>query len=379
MSKKYLFVVRGYYPELSASGNLIKPLLERLAVDNEIHVLCFSSRISEPTCSENIKVFRIPLPSSNRFKDFITNRLSAKSEKYSLVVAAKREIERLDSIEVYEHIVSVTFEESCALLNSNIDKSKKIALFLEKPPNSGLFGIIRKLKDHSNKQVFLSMLKNMESVICLPILRKYLERNNFNPERVDFIEHPMVSNRCKEREGGSNPRALLLYAGGIDRTQRNPLMALNFLCGLEQDLNIEFYSYGNILTSLKKKKLKNVSFNEPVDSSELEHYYQQADFLITIGNVQVDIMPSKIFDCISTGIPIIHFSKSKDDPCLEYLAKYKFALTLQESELSLRRDKLISFIDEMKGKRADYSYIQNTFSHCTAETNALLLEKYIKK
>lgn len=55
---KILFIVRKYFPDISASGNLIKPLAEAMTSNSTIDVLCLGESNKRETINE-IDVIRI--------------------------------------------------------------------------------------------------------------------------------------------------------------------------------------------------------------------------------------------------------------------------------------------------------------------------------
>lgn len=59
---------------------------------------------------------------------------------------------------------------------------------------------------------------------------------------------------------------------------------------------------------------------------------QSADVLLSIGNTVDNQMPSKVFEYIGTGKPILHLTANDNDPALPVLARYPLAFTLREAD-----------------------------------------------
>lgn len=94
-----------------------------------------------------------------------------------------------------------------------------------------------------------------------------------------------------------------------------------------------------------------------------------ADILINIGNTIPNQMPSKIFDYISSGKPIINICKSDNCPTLKYTKRYPLCLNIVESDEitnSVMND-FENFCSENKDKRIEFELIKDTFLDCTAE------------
>ena len=76
-------------------------------------------------------------------------------------------------------------------------------------------------------------------------------------------------------------------------------------------------------------------------------YIGNADVLLSIGNVDSPMAPSKIYEYMSTGKPIIHVYTYEKDPCLDPLRIYGNALLIKENDSS-GCEKMTKFIDNRK-------------------------------
>ena len=96
---------------------------------------------------------------------------------------------------------------------------------------------------------------------------------------------------------------------------------------------------------------------------------QSSDILINIGNNVINQVPSKLFDYISTGKPIINFCKSKNCPTIPYINMYRLGLNIIEGEDAIDRQALIvsQFIKEHNKERMNFDEIKTTFLKNTPE------------
>ena len=78
----------------------------------------------------------------------------------------------------------------------------------------------------------------------------------------------------------------------------------------------------------------------------LEKIYN-ADVLLSIGNKESPMVPSKIYEYMSTGKPIIHFYFYDGDPCIEPLKRYGNALLIKDND-KLSKDKIFEFLKNFK-------------------------------
>lgn len=100
---------------------------------------------------------------------------------------------------------------------------------------------------------------------------------------------------------------------------------------------------------------------------EAANLMQEADFLINIGNSVINQVPSKIFDYISTGKPIINVCKSRQCPTLAYISKYSLGINLyEEDNIRDRQINLLEgFIISNYKKTIQYSEVVEAFKSCT--------------
>lgn len=91
-----------------------------------------------------------------------------------------------------------------------------------------------------------------------------------------------------------------------------------------------------------------------------------ADFLVNIDNRISNQVPSKIFEYISTGKPVINLHFGDICPSADYLRRYPLALDLDctknadENALLLRQ-----FLHDSLGRRVPVSFVKSHFAECT--------------
>ena len=79
-------------------------------------------------------------------------------------------------------------------------------------------------------------------------------------------------------------------------------------------------------------KLDNVTFIDPVPAAEAEAVMMAADVLVNIGNSVDNQIPSKIFDYISSGRPILNLYKISNCPSLHYFREYPAVVHVFEDD-----------------------------------------------
>lgn len=365
--KKILFVVRGFSPDISASGNLIKPLAYELSATNEVYILSFSEYENEIDLSDNLKLITMKKEKPKSIRRKIYEQITCRKYNNYLVKKARKKIEKLHHIYNFDAVFAITYEEIIALSFSSIPKELKNLFLLEKFPNGIRIPILRDIQNTRLAEQKKWVFKQCNYVFMLPVV---FDMNKEINSKIILAEHPMVVNKVSDNLELKVIK--IIYAGGIDRIQRDPRPIINFFLRLEElncvDFSLEFYSYGNIQSEVKNmcEKSKRIVIFDAISPKELEDKVKNANFIVTIGNRDSEMVPSKIFDCISTGKPLLHFFQHINDPYKAYLKKYKSYALFDLSEINsvdeIKRlsDFLIKPVQIMR-----YEDIKDNFLVCT--------------
>ena len=101
-----------------------------------------------------------------------------------------------------------------------------------------------------------------------------------------------------------------------------------------------------------------------------EDYIESAGILLSIGNDKSPMAPSKIYEYMATGKPIIHFYTWENDSCIEPLNKYGNALLISRDD-KLIESRLLAFINE--AGRLPYKKVAQIFRRATPEYTVNLI------
>ena len=159
-----------------------------------------------------------------------------------------------------------------------------------------------------------------------------------------------------------------VFAGNIiNESIRDPHYFLNMLNNCNSD-SIVFHM---ICGSMNKNRMRNYSnfctnknvfwySNLPFDLCG--RIINNADILINISNKTSNQLPSKVFDYISTGLPIVNFYSIQNDVSMRYLNKYPLAINIYEGDkLSTNCEHFVSFILNNTGKRIPISDLKEIY------------------
>lgn len=174
----------------------------------------------------------------------------------------------------------------------------------------------------------------------------------------------------------------IVYAGRLLSHLSSP----DYLCKLLECVNkqknnhfyVHFYSNGDcqsIIEKYSEKTYGRIIYEGLVPHCELENIYREADALVSIGSKRPDMLPSKIFEYMSTGKRILHIIKGDGDVCKEHYLKYPNALLIDErDDIETNVNKLLEFFIRPIEK-VDIMLLQDVFSKNTPHYTLEIIEE----
>ena len=169
----------------------------------------------------------------------------------------------------------------------------------------------------------------------------------------------------------------IVYTGALLRKVRNPdccFRIFDILMNNRNDVYLHIYGPGDcadLVNSLKNKHKDSIFYYGSV-SSEIAHAaIINADYLLSIGNSDIEQVASKNFEYISTGNPIIHFSKSQKDPVNALLGRYSNSLIIYENEISDNIYQIVNNLSDFlrnDSEKISFSKVQSLFSEALPST-----------
>lgn len=116
-------------------------------------------------------------------------------------------------------------------------------------------------------------------------------------------------------------------------------------------------------------KTDNVYFHDSLPLDVCMGIISHADVLINLGNKSVNQTPSKVFDYIGTGKPIVNFYSLQDDTSKYYLENYPTKLHVFEDADKIEENALrfTSFAEEFAGKTIPAEILQKNYEAYESE------------
>jgi len=410
--KKILIITGNYYPKPSANGICSHQIALALK-DNghEVHILCYKKNSEKAEeIIDSIYVHRVNISMISRYKDSDVQSMYRKvMKKFAALVNRIRLLiywpyYPLNSIkDVYK------MYKNASRLHSKYSYSAVISVY--NPLSSLIVGIVLK-KLYGNFKYFPYFLdsitaswghrfiskKDLEKkgwkwekrvlrIADKAIAMKYHMKNHNNTrydefkEKLVYLDIPLF--REIRLEGCVNsPFNItdinITYTGRLENDTYDPWYAISILklIGLaKNNYKVHFYSRGSCEERLNQEMIDSNNHIERhgfVQVTEAIRAIHYSDILISFGTADSYMIPSKIFEYMSTGKPIIHFYKQDDDVCLPYFNKYPMSLVIRESYEDINDNALIveNFIRDKTGHTLNKADIINSFRENTPEYTA---------
>lgn len=178
-----------------------------------------------------------------------------------------------------------------------------------------------------------------------------------------------------------NIKINLVYAGRFFKDIRNPEYLLKTILATKDDrIILHLFSSSNCETLIDKyveESNGKIIKHGMVSSEEIKSVLASADFLVNVGNSIPEVKPSKTFEYLATGKPIIHFYQNGYKDIL--LKAYPLSIQVSFDSLPENSSREIEeFCLENLGKIADFNKIQEIYEYNSKEHIKGLLEQALK-
>lgn len=414
-----VFIVGSYYPNYSAVGKCAGNIADALSQNNKITVICSknhpdqneeeiynSQRIIRIMTKEKETRFnleenihhsigfkkrvneaRYKLYKMSRIIKTIFSKVSIKKELVQSYLDALNNINApVDAIIP----VSMPFESVVAAVQYKINYNEKVKvipyLFDQFVDNENLhrFRFNKDLKRKNHVELEKNAIKCADSVLILKQLKNYyLEQHKNQMEKVYVVEHPLLRKPNSDPDSFQN-KMLFIYAGSFYKTIRNPEYMLNLFNNALDSLDgtLSLYSFGNcneIISKYTSRNKRIINYGKVTTEKVYEELHKN-NFLVAVGNKDNKQVPSKIFEYLSYGKPIIYFYSNNRDINLDVLKKYNLAICIEQDNecVNSNSSELIQFCKDNITKRLKFEEVAEIFNDATPEYTVDIINNIIK-
>lgn len=213
--------------------------------------------------------------------------------------------------------------------------------------------------------------KSAFSLVLPTIAKSNLEKDPGLKEKMIRADMPVVK-RPKQETGEKEPDGKIhcAYLGMLYPGLRPPEKAVQVIAG-QKTPGVLFDFYGTRQDLIEKapayeKAKEQIRMHGPVSSEEAEKARARADVMVNIDNTSITQVPSKLFEYISTGKPIINFYFAEESSVLEYLSRYPKALNINlNGDLDRAAEEMTLFLTTVDGSRIPFEAIEKAYEENT--------------
>ena len=185
-----------------------------------------------------------------------------------------------------------------------------------------------------------------------------------------------IRKRCTGNNIKPSKDIKLIYAGRLYRKIRNPEFMLSVISKVNQ-INLDLYIMEHecddiiIKYTSDRIKMKGAANRETYENMICNEY----DILVNIGNNCDNLSPSKMFELLSSGRPIVNFYYRKDSQYV-LIERYPLGLNIgrDDKDASIKLEK---FCKDMKGKQLEFSEVEKLYPENSLRDQVVLFEKLI--
>lgn len=409
---KIVFMTSSYYPYFSAIGKCVNNIVNILKIENEVIVISnmpINNSISAFDY-ENHRVIRIRtkyMAKRDILKygrnDKIITRLLKKVKLFILrlhgylnIILSKETLDKSLINEFYNSLSKLDFidliiptcypfESVMAALKYKhmINKKVKIMPFLfdkfsDSPTlHRNKFNQLLKYKHNHNLEK--EMIVNSSKVLYVDSWIKKMEEDfSKYKDKLIHVEHPLIVDSFFEQVICNeivDDFIHVIYTGVLDKEVRPPSFTLGIISKMiekNSKLIFHFYILGNAIDEVSyysKKYSKNIINYGQVESNVAIAKIKQSNILLSIGNTDISLVPSKIFEYMSSGKPIIHFYHSEKDKVISMLKDYELGYCVDQCKIINDKeiDNLIEFCISKKNYMKSFEEVKETFYKATPQ------------
>lgn len=401
--KTYIFLTNQYLPKPGATGLCVHQLAKQLASEgNEVYTVCYGTE-SMVDFYDGVNVVGVRPPmylSEETFNSSLSKEIrKAVSRISKLVHITSYPLRSTALVHKYQHAVErIIKKKKTAKIIASYTPLEAVVAGMEikrkykesveivyystdtLSNEQGEDGILpasyrRKCGIRWEKQLF----SVYDQIIVMECHKEHYFSETYKPywEKMKTASFPLFSKMesCEITDKTSDAVSLV-YAGTLYRVLRNPQFLCDCLVQLSREIKIEVDFLGggdcdDILRDAAKASGGCIRMHGMESHETAMRYLNTSDVLLSIGNAESPMAPSKIYEYMSTGKPIIHVYSWEDDPCIQPLKKYGNALLIKEHATNAVSE-ISSFIESRR--QLPFYEVEEKFITSTPQYTVNILE-----
>lgn len=406
MIKKIVFIVDYWYPNLSAGSICIKKIVEQMKKDYPYYEIIVMSISGDKTIEKYVRtkdgylVVNLVMNKLKRrqlLENSIRNKkgLSKKICVLSLNIHKLRyiclsiyhkcsvnkdliniyfnELEAINDIDILVP-VCFPFESILASMKYKFKHNVKIIPILydlfSESNTLHWFRFNKKMKYKNNLHLEKEMFEVSDKILYIENWKNHVQKNFDNYKmKSKLVGLPLIVPHLKTSKTQNENVIKVLFSGSVNSVDRSPF----YTCKLIEEIlsrtdryKFIFHVIGNDISpiiELNRKFPSNVIYALNVDLETANAEKDNDNVFLSIGNENSVQLPSKIFDYMSYGKPIVHLYKKENDVVLNVLKKYRLSLCIYESDSVFNQNvkDFINFLDKNGNENEKFNIIKAGF------------------
>lgn len=222
------------------------------------------------------------------------------------------------------------------------------------------------------KRQFERFTNNLDGIIFTRGIKEEAEKNGLDiPKKSIVVDLPNMQPSVYVRQNKNyKDKTELMFAGRFYPDIRNPQKMFDVMEQvLDSSMIFSLFSQGcDKLVENFVKKCSTAQRHRLLPHSQYCKYFEGVDILVNIENSISNQLPSKVFEYIASGKPIINFYEYETGMGLHYFRRYPLAINFNLN--SYDEDdimRLRTFIKENKDKRLSYEEATNLMKEARSE------------
>lgn len=193
--------------------------------------------------------------------------------------------------------------------------------------------------------------------------------------KLAVVDIPLIFDFGRQEDGDCPYKKIkgridVVYAGAINRRVRNPSYMLELFARASRlsDMMLHIFGENNCAALFAKYRYNDrIKVYGSVPLASARAAVRNADVLLNIGNKVGHQVPSKIFEYMSCGKPIISLYNLDNDSSIPYLEKYPCSLQIREEQdkLAVNVERFAAFCVENAGKTIEFQRVRELFMENT--------------
>jgi len=363
-NRQFIFLTNAYLPKPGATGVCVHQIAKELVSQGEdVRVICYGEGRQYESVFEGVKTIKIKDPFYIRPSRGLTG-LKRFFHRAANIVS------RILYYNRYPLRSSLLVKRYIDAISKTVNNGNNVVIVASYTPIEGVVAAAKYKKNNSNSRIiyystdtlsneqgesgFLSPKKRTElglkwekllfsiydRIILMECHRAHYEKEFFGPykNKFVFVSFPLIVRQDTGRSKyNSQTSKKIVFAGNLYKKMRNPSYICNLMISSfdNSEVHLLFIGGGDCNDELVEACGKShgmVEYSGFMPYSYVKNALDEADVLLSIGNAFSTMCPSKIYEYMSTGKPIIHSYTYEEDPCLEPLLRYGNALLLKEGK-----------------------------------------------